>query len=114
MVFTVIATGVIFLSDYIFTFFSSENVENNIGSSIIKILSLGLPITVVIGSLSQVYLINNESKTLFIVITLFSIISVTISILISSLYEIMYFAISNVSLMVILLTFLTIKLKYLR
>ena len=114
MVFTVIATGVIFLSDYIFTFFSSENVENNIGSSIIKILSLGLPITVVIGSLSQVYLINNESKTLFIVITLFSIISVTISILISSLYEIKYFAISNVSLMVILLTFLTIKLKYLR
>jgi len=76
ILFSAISCVVFIYSDYLFLFFNSDSVYINLGSRLIKILILGLPVYVIIGSTSQLYLIQKQSKKLFWIISIFAFSSV--------------------------------------
>jgi len=111
LIFSIVSLVVYLLSDYIFLFFNSEIRHTNLGSRLIETLVIGLPMSVIIGAISQFYVIKGKSVRLFWIFLAFAFLSV-ITLSISAYYfNIISFAYTYVILMIILFTFLYIKIK---
>lgn len=74
--FSFVAIVVYFLSEPIFAFFNSDINSNLLGIELMRILVVVLPFSVIIGTISQIYLIRKKSEKLFWIISLISIVSV--------------------------------------
>ena len=106
ILFSAVSCVVFLYSDYLFLFFNSNPVYINLGSRLIKILVLGLPVYVIIGSISQLYLIQKQSKKLFRVISIFAFSSVITLSTSAYNFDIIVFASSYVILMIVLISIL--------
>ena len=111
LIFSLVSMGISFFSNDLFLFFNSEPDHLLLGSKLIKILALSIPITVVTGSLSQMYLIKSQSKKLFWIISIFALISLITLYITASNYELITFGYAYVILMLVLFSLLLINIK---
>jgi O-antigen/teichoic acid export membrane protein len=111
LIFSFVSMGISFFSNDLFLFFNSETDHLLLGSKLIKILALSIPITVVTGSLSQMYLIKSQSKKLFWITSIFALISLITLYITASNYELITFGYAYVILMLVLFSLSLINIK---